>query len=448
MDRRIVATDKEYKKDFAPDTEALWIHPEESESVRLNDFIVSTHDDIVHLDKTTKQFGENVSNLLKLTTQKLDDIKNKILYEKERLQDMIILCNKYTDFETVVTLTKNDFTGNFTYDNNAFCCQVLDTIKTRYNITDILGNGYEGNDYVYNPIEHAYVSDTLNTSRKSSIKDENISTYWEYSRISASENEKYIFNHVNFDAQEAKCTLILQCEDNINQIEVHSDDDTIVVSDVFTSNDGFTYNSTNFLPVAINSKEDKYSDSDYIYSSGVIAFKPANYVKISFESGGYRDETIAFERNVLLEDDNSKELTKTETTILETARRHVIKINDLYAKRYSYIRETSMISRELITDKQVNVISLFCNTYLPQGVVQSDLTFIFTINGKDYEVVPVNSQRNGKKIIRYSQGTMKSAYTEYLTEPIKSAKLTVIMKSRSNITPYINNIKILLGDEE
>ena len=107
-----------------------------------------------------------------------------------------------------------------------------------------------------------------------------------------------------------------------------------------------------------------------------------------------------------------------------------------------------MTSRELITDGEVNVISLFCSSYLPAGIKESDLQFILTINGKDYEVVPVNSQRNGKKIIRFSQGTMKSDYTEYLTEPIKSAKLTVIMKSRNGITPYINNLKILIGDEE
>ena len=50
--------------------------------------------------------------------------------------------------------------------------------------------------------------------------------------------------------------------------------------------------------------------------------------------------------------------------------------------------------------------------------------------------------------MRFSQGTMKSDYTQYITEPIKSAKLTVIMKSRNGLTPYINNLKILIGDEE
>lgn len=447
MDRRVVITTKDIKKDFTPDTEELWVHPEECKALRLNDFIVAANNDTAHIDSKLKEVGSNVQNLLITTTQRLDEIKNKIIYEKERLQDIIILCNKYTDFESVIRLTKNDFTGDFSYDNNSFFCEVTNTTDTRYNIIDVLGNGYEGNAHVYDQWDESYVSETLDTSKRSAIKDNSLSTYWEYSRITASEDEKYVFSGVNFDAEEAKCTLTLNFENAVNHIKISSDNDDLIVSDIHISNNGTSYKSVDFEPVAINSKEDQYNNYSYIYSSGIIAFEPSTYVKVTLESSGYTYESIAFERKTIVEDD-SKDIIATETTILDTGRRHVVKINDLTGQTNYYKNETKMTSRELITDGEVNVISLFCSSYLPAGIKESDLQFILTINGKDYEVVPVNSQRNGKKIIRFSQGTMKSDYTEYLTEPIKSAKLTVIMKSRNGITPYINNLKILIGDEE
>lgn len=447
MDRRVIIENKENKIDFAPDTQELWIHPEECEEQRLNDFIVAASNDIVHIDTKIKKAGSNVQNLLTNTTQRLDYIKDKILYEKERLQDIIILCNKYTDFEAVIKLTKNDFTGNFTYENNAFSAEVINQTDSKYNITDILGNGYEGNEYVYNETEKKYLSETLDTSKRSAIKDNSLSTYWEYSRITASEDEKHVFSGVNFDAEEARCTLFLHFEKQVNQINVKSDNDDLVISSVYTSSDGATYKTASFTPVSINSKEEQYNHHNYIYSSGVIAFEPTKYVKVTLESGGHTYESIAFEKKTILEDD-SKDIVSTETTILNTGRRHVVKINDLTAQSNHYKNQSTMTSRELITDGKVNVISLFCNSYIPEGVLQSDLKFIFTINGTDYDVVPVNSHSNGHKIVRFSQGTMKSDYTQYITEPIKSAKLTVIMKSRNGLTPYINNLKILIGDEE
>lgn len=446
MDRRVVIT-KDYKKDFALDTHKLWIHPEECEGIRLNDFITSSYNDTLYIDKKLKETSTDVKKLLETTTQRLDDIKNKILHEKERLQDIVILCNKYTDFEGVIKLTKNDFLGDFSYSNNAFYSKVENTSDEIYNITDVLGNGYEGNAYVYDTWNNSYISDTLDTSKRSAIKDKSLSTYWEYSRITASESEKHVFSEVNFDAEEAKCSLNIDFKNPVNQIVIHSDNDDLIISNVYTSNDGLSYKSTNFSPVSINSKEAQYNNHSYTYSSGVIAFEPSRYVKISLESSSYTHESIAFEKKTIIED-NSKDIISTETTILETGKRHVIKINDLIGQSNNYKNETKMTSRELITNGNVNVISLFCNSYLPDGLRESDVEFILTINGKDYKIIPVNSQKNGKKIIRFSQGTMKSDYTEYLTESIKSAKLTIIMKSRNGVTPYINNLKILIGDEE
>ena len=44
-------------------------------------------------------------------------------------------------------------------------------------------------------------------------------------------------------------------------------------------------------------------------------------------------------------------------------------------------------------------------------------------------------------------GKSNLAYTQLLDEPIKSVYLTVKMHGKSDLSPYIGNIKILLGGE-
>lgn len=447
MDREsIIVENKKYKNKFYPETELLWIHPEEGEFFKLNDFLSDIKVDLTSIDKSSKDLANTINQLLTTTTTRLQDIKQKLIFEKERLQDITILCNKYTDFESTINLSKSDFDGEFTFADNAFSCKINHMRDLKYNVTSVLGNGYQGNKYVYDIYENKYLNESLDTSKISSIKDSSVSTYWEYSRLTANDSEKYICPEVNFDAEEAKCTLSLELESTANELNLISEDDTIIVSEIYTSNDGVSYVNTGFEPKAINSKEDQYKDAEYVYSSGKLAIKPSKYIKIGLESRGHNGDDIAFERKVILED-NDKNLIKTETHIIDSAKRHVIKINDLTAKKNSIVGETVMVSRELVSDP-VNVISLFCNTYLPNGLPEECAKFVMTINGKDHEIVPVNSQRNGKKIIRFSQGTMNSDYTVYTDEKIKSAKLKVILKSMSEVTPYINNIKILVGDKE
>ena len=50
-------------------------------------------------------------------------------------------------------------------------------------------------------------------------------------------------------------------------------------------------------------------------------------------------------------------------------------------------------------------------------------------------------------MFRYSQGKSNLIYTQLLDEPIKSLYLTVKMNGTKDITPFIGNIKILLGGE-
>ena len=194
------------------------------------------------------------------------------------------------------------------------------------------------------------------------------------------------------------------------------------------------------MPFSLNNKEDSYKNQDYIYGSNIIAFPDSLYVKITFESKGYLNDTIAFDK-VIAENDK----TSTLTTIVSTAKRHVIRINDIESKRKQYIKESAFKTNELITNKKdIYAISVFANIYLPNNISEDNVSFILTINGIDYNIKPVNSYSDGIKIIRFSQGKMPVEYTKYIGEKITSAYLTVVIKSKNKLTPYINNIKVLM----
>lgn len=444
MDRS--SLDKSYKASFNQSTAKTWIHPEEEGSHKINSFISNTKSDIMNLNALMVDLGTDTNNLLTTTVDRLDNVKMKLIQEKERLQDIILLCNKYTDFEKTINLNADDFEGEFdAYDSKTLHCPSTSysTLKTK--IRDVLGNGYEGNKFVYNDYEKKFLDETVDTSSREYINDGSKATYWEYSRLTASDNEKYIFPEVNYDSEEAKCTLDIQAEDRMTQISINTNNDDIVVSDVYISNDGSNYEDIMVKNVAINSKEELYENNSYIYGSGLITFKPSQFVKVSFESRGYSSDTIAFNRKELADDGT---ITSDILTTLPYTRRHVISINDIEAGKAVFSGSARMVSKELITDNDVSVIALHCNTYIPKGLTTNSIKYILTINGTDYEIAPVNSHINKPKIIRFSSGTMRNNYTEYLNEKIKSAKLTIIMSGKSDLTPYINNIKILIGDEQ
>lgn len=198
------------------------------------------------------------------------------------------------------------------------------------------------------------------------------------------------------------------------------------------------------MPFIMNNKQESYENEGYIYGSNIISFPNSKYLKVTFESIGYLNETIAFNRSEITTNDKINEI----TTIVPTAKRHVIRINDFAAYSKRFIGQTTFKSRQLINeDNDIYAISIFANIYYPNSLSQDYLKFILNINGKDYEIIPVNINNNGKKIIRFSQGKLQTEYTEYIGEKIKSAYLTIVMKSDGVLTPYVNNIKVLLGDE-
>lgn len=147
-------------------------------------------------------------------------------------------------------------------------------------------------------------------------------------------------------------------------------------------------------------------------------------------------------------------LKKAEVTIpLDNAQRHVIRVNDITAFKSTYEQESYLETKELISTP-VDCIAIFANEYYPPtfptdaSVYETEdyLTYILTVNGTEYTVVPVNSQKSGVKIIRYSNYTITENYTVHIAEPVKSATIKVKFRTPNpSYTPYLSNLKVCLG---
>lgn len=434
--------------DYTPKYEQLYIHPEEGEDFRINSALEDIKSDIDKIDKLLIDKGNAVNDLLADTIDRLDLVKSKILTEKERIQDIKMLCNKYTDFDKVITIDNKNAYGQYNYADNSFLSQVKSYKKNVLHIDDIVGNGSEGNKYIF--LNGSYVQDSLNTANRMALIDGSVNSYWEYQRITASATEKYLIHDFYPDSEEAKCTITLISTDKMNQLQILTPIDSTKVIGLQYSNDNINYTAMTIPDITFD-KLDSYENTGYIYGSNIISLPNCYCAKITLQSNSSSNDIVAYERSMFTDDTFNEEEAndvQTETTFIESAKRHVIKINDILAYSNLYAGNSYFKTDNLVdgTD-DVYAVSVFANVYLPSQLSDDSVEFILTVNGVDHEVQPINSELDGVKIVRYSKGKSKTEYTDLTDEVINSVVLTVKIKSSKNLTPYINNVKVLLGGE-
>ena len=452
MDKSILTSKTSIlETDYTPTYEQLYIHPEEGETFEINNKLTDIKYDLKNLNNMMQTSADNLNALLTSTVNRIEAINKKIISEKERLQDIKILCNKYTDFDKVVLVNPDNINlyGNAKWENEAFSLSINNFKKLSLKLDTVAGNGEIGNKYVYK--NYLYVSDSLNTTNPEALFDDSLATYWEYQRITAASTEKYLLNNFYMDNEEAKCTLtIMSNKEKMNELIVTTDIENLKIIDMQYSDDNINYEHID-IPTITFSKLDCYDNNNYVYGSGILLVPSCKYVKITFQSNGSTNDAIAFEK-VMFEEETFNEdtinNTHTETVEVKTAKRHLIKINDIQAYNNSYNKNSYIQTQELIQDAKLYSVSVFANVYIPEGLNSDSVEFILTVNGIDYSVVPINDNTlSGTKIVRYSQGNSKTEYTELTNEIITSAYLTIKLKGTKELSPYVNNIKVLFGGE-
>lgn len=269
------------------------VHPEEEpDTDKINLDTINLYYDLSILNAELANSAESFNNLMSDTVLRLREIEKDIHKEEERIKDLNVLCNIYSGFDSVQTLTADDFEGDFTEEDGIFFSKVTDQESVPCIVENVLGNGYEGNDYVYK--DKQFEKDSLDTSKRDAMTDNSVTTYYEYSRVNAPRMSGPVPAFINFDNKEAECTVTLRANAPINQLTIESNQKSIIIKEVAISQDGNVFTTVIDEPIAINQVDNKYNSNNYIYGSGLICFPDADFIKITFESSGFEDDVIAF----------------------------------------------------------------------------------------------------------------------------------------------------------
>lgn len=426
------------KDDYSPIFDEVEVHPEsEVTSKDINNIFNTIGLDINIVNNTLIETASKFSSLIQQTKVKIADIKNVLQTEKERKEDLNMLCNGYSSFKNIIQVNDTNAVtgGNIAYNEGVFSLKETALKSVSYTIDDITGNGYEGNKYVYN--NEQFINKITDTSNRKYINDSSVLTYYEYSRITANNTEENVFPLVNFDSVHAKVSIILKADTTFNTLEFNSENKDVMLVELSTSLDGQTYTKSDINNVILNSKSERFTSSKYIYGSGLLSFKDCRYVKLILKATQFTSDTIAFTKTV-----NEKD----KIINIVSGKRSVIKINDimLYQKQYTSSGQIALTNSII---EPVHAIGIFANEYAADGInIRNAITYTLIVNGLSYNLIPLNSNDNGKKIIRTTNNSLEATHVIYINETIKNATLRVDLKTdKYYATPFISDLKLLLG---
>lgn len=425
-----------------PVTEPLEIHPEEEiqKEIIENQF-TNIIVDMQSLNYEVLEATKNYTSLMTDIVTRLNAVDTALEAERNRIQDINIICGNYNEFTTVKQIKTSDVYGTVgLLGDYIFTAHTDNASVGKFGVTFVEGNGFAGNKFVYNNKEYAI--NNMNTSNEQNIYDGDPLTIYEYSRLTSIGNKTETTPaEINFDKEEARCSINIRCEDTISMLHLDMDSH-VILEDVLYSDDGIIYKSAWTTPKEINNINQSYIDPNYIYGTGVISFPPSQFIKLQLASNGATDDKLAF----LFTDASNAQQPIERTIELPNAKRHVIRISDITAHVGTF-SQGYLQTKELITNP-VQSIAVFANEYIPEYFPDNKIyiQYILTVNGIDYDIVPINSEKTGTKVIRVSNYSIIDDYVVHINETIKSASLKVVINTMdSNVTPYVSNVKICFG---
>ena len=389
--------------------------------------------DMSQLDTNLIVSAGEYETLMTDMNAQLDAIEKRLDYEKERLQDTNMICGNISEFTTVKPLNSSIFSGQYFVeeDGETFSCYREDTKNVAYTVISVTGNGESGNAHVQAP-EGVNLEKT-DTRNIGALQDQDLFTAWEYNRLETTNKtiaDKYSF--IDSSSQPLRCTITLYSETQSTLAAIYTEDTNLVLEDIQISVDGEYYTSVISEELVFNNKEYIYDHYQYIYSSGLISYSPANYIRLTFRSQINTDDNIINEDGEILEDVVRKVISLQE----------IVLYDNVYA-------ESQLESQELISSGQLQCAAIFANVYIPFNfpVTGDYVTMSLTVNGTAYPLVPINGNDKGDKIIRYNPAPeYQSTYAVYISEPITSAILTIHLKPYNQIqTPFVGHIKFCAG---
>lgn len=249
------------------------------------------------------------------------------------------------------------------------------------------------------------------------MTDSVLDTAYEYSRI-LSDNISGDYSIAHKDGRQAACTIEVAASRPFNLIMAYSD--SPLVMDDIARYDGTRYEWQN--------KPAQKLLEQPAWARICASMPQTTQAKISFSQTAVNNDTIGIE-------------TENGIKVLPDASRSVIRISALDLVSAEFYKTSVFKTAELLKTS-ISSVSILASEYIPSGSIE----YILTVNGKDYEVLPMNSQKTGTKIIRYSTETAEDDYVTTISEKISSVSLTVCINTASTQeTPFLSKLRVCIG---
>lgn len=394
--------------------------------------------DINSINNGIFEMKNKISELVDYVDYNIDSVKSAIKKEDDRISDINIICGQTSDYNMVIPVYSTDFSGGFeNIDDKYFGANIIEQEQVEYVITSISGNGIAGNKFVYRE-NGTFENEENDYSKEEYINDDNDVTKFEYSRLFTNDKKEAVDSIVNYDDKDVEVTITLSADTKFNKIKWMTETKGLIVTKLETSTDGIYFTSQAEKPLRNEGAEDLYNDSTYIYGSNILCFPYSYYVRITFTSSNVENDIIA------IKEDN-------KVMVYSSTRRKKIAINNIKLYKSAY-KSTSIVSGNIIVGGSVDKVALFSSEYIPNHFADKKyITYYLIINGDEQEVVPVNSDKEGIKIIKFSETDSSptlDSWIKTIKETIKTVQIKVVIETpNDNETPYIGNLKLCLEKE-
>ena len=395
--------------------------------------------DINSINNGIYEMKNKIRELVDYVDSNIESAKAIIKKEDDRISDINIICSQTDDYNMVIPIYGTDFEGSFEdIDNKYFGAAISEKEEVEYGIISIDGNGLSGNRFVYNE-DDTFENTKNDYSDEKYINDDNDITKFEYSRYFTNDKTEAIDGIINYDDKDVEVTILLNSLDKkFNKIKWMTENEDLVVTRLETSTDGIYFTDRLEKTLKNEGAEDLYNDSTYVYGSNVLCFPYSYYVRITFRSSHIENDMIAIEN-------------EDGVNVYNNTRRKKIAINNIKLYRSSY-KSTSITSGNIIIGGSVDKVALFTSEYIPNHFTDKNyITYYLIVNGVEQEVVPVNSGKDGIKIIKFSETDSSltlDSWIKTVKETIKSVQIKMAIEiPNDNETPYVGNLKLCMGKE-
>lgn len=404
----------------------IYIHKENEPKLKeLNSNFENATNDLKEIHNSIKEIAKSCESLIGNSELFSNESISKIKQLQEKQNDINLFLNNYNNFDNVIILDDEKLSGDYSIVNKTITAKQKQSSKVKYEIINLTGNGYEGNEYVYSIKNKKYKKEIIDTSKRKAIQDEDDYTFYEYSRLYTN-NPNVNVPSINHDYNNVKCTLTLNSKDYFNTLVLKSENEDLTITSIKVSNDNIEYHDVISSPIKI----DAFNCQSSLDKDGVVSFNSSKYIKIVLESSMISTDIIA----------NGKEDIKTYSDVF----RRVIKINTIQLLSNEY-EESSIFQTEALIDVPAKAIAIYSEEYYPTNCFGAEIKYIAILNGIEHEIDPINITSSNTQIIKNSEYDSQLSNVQYTNSLIKDAIIKVYIKvpKKSN-TAFIKNLKLLI----